>query len=196
MAVASLRPGSAGASDIASLFPAGPFSLANFAEAWSDGHFPLWYLNTILLCGGILAVQCVTVSLAGYAFARLRFRGRDTLFHAFLLQLMLVPPILIVPNMTTLIALHLYDTLAGVAAPYFASAFGVFLMRQTFRTIPRDYEEAAMVDGASAAHHHLPRAAAVGAARPGGVRDRLGHGALERVPLAADGDLLAVQRRC
>ena len=62
---------------------------------------------------------------------------------------MLVPPILIVPNMTTLVALHLYDTLPGVMAPYFASAFGVFLMRQTFRTIPRDYEEAALVDGAS-----------------------------------------------
>ena len=62
---------------------------------------------------------------------------------------MLVPPILIVPNMTTLVALHLYDTLPGVMAPYFASAFGVFLMRQTFRTIPREYEEAALVDGAS-----------------------------------------------
>jgi sn-glycerol 3-phosphate transport system permease protein len=148
MVVASLRPGAAGAADIASLFPHGPFSLANFADAWDEGHFPLWYLNTVLLCGGLLCVQCVTVSLAGYAFARLRFRFRDTLFYAFLLQLMLVPPILIVPNMTTLIGLHLYDTLAGVAAPYCASAFGVFLMRQTFRTIPRDYEEAAMLDGA------------------------------------------------
>ena len=59
---------------------------------------------------------------------------------------MLVPPILIVPNMTTLVALHLYDTLPGVMAPYFASAFGVFLMRQTFRTIPREYEEAALVE--------------------------------------------------
>ena len=105
----------------------------------------------MLLCGGILAVQCVTISLAGYAFARLRFRGRDLLFQAFLLQLMLVPPILIVPNMTTLVALHLYDTLPGVMAPYFASAFGVFLMRQTFRTIPREYEEAALVDGAGRA---------------------------------------------
>lgn len=149
MAVASLRPGDAGAMDIASLFPSGPFSLANFTEAWQSGHFPLWYLNTVLLCGGILAVQCVTISLAGYAFARLRFPGRDLLFYGFLLQLMLVPPILIVPNMQTLVALHLYDTLAGVAAPYCASAFGVFLMRQTFRTIPREYEEAALVDGAS-----------------------------------------------
>src|SRR6201996_2996326 len=149
MAVASLRPGDAGATDIASLWPHGPFRLDNFAEAWSSGHFPLWYLNTILLCGGILATQCVTVSLAGYAFARMRFPGQNTLFALFLLQLMLVPPILIVPNMTTLVALHLYDTLAGIAAPYCASAFGVFLMRQTFRTIPREYEEAALVDGAS-----------------------------------------------
>jgi sn-glycerol 3-phosphate transport system permease protein len=149
MVVASLRPGDAGAIDIASLTPTGPFSLGNFTDAWASGHFPLWYLNTALLCGGILAVQCVTISLAGYAFARLRFRYRETLFYLFLLQLMLVPPILIVPNMATLVALHLYDTLFGVMAPYFASAFGVFLMRQTFRTIPREYEEAALVDGAS-----------------------------------------------
>jgi sn-glycerol 3-phosphate transport system permease protein len=149
MAVASFRHNGAGAADLASLLPRGPFSLENFADAWSSGHFPLWYLNTILLCGGILVVQCVTVSLAGYAFARMRFRGQAVLFALFLLQLMLVPPILIVPNMTTLVALHLYDTLAGVAAPYCASAFGVFLMRQTFRTIPREYEEAAFVDGAS-----------------------------------------------
>lgn len=149
MAVASLRPGDAGATDLASLVPSGPFGLDNFSDAWLSGHFPLWYLNTVLLCGGILAVQCVTISLAGYAFARLRFRYRETLFYLFLLQLMLVPPILIVPNMATLIALHLYDTLPGVMAPYFASAFGIFLMRQTFRTIPREYEEAALVDGAS-----------------------------------------------
>jgi len=122
---------------------------ANFSEAWQSGHFPLWYLNTFLMCGGILAVQCVTVSCAGYAFARLEFPGRDLLFSAFLLQLMLVPTVLIVPNLTTLVQLHLYDTLTGIMAPYFASAFGVFLMRQTFRTLPRDFEEAAMIDGAT-----------------------------------------------
>jgi sn-glycerol 3-phosphate transport system permease protein len=149
MAVASLRPNAAGAADIGSIIPRGPFSLDNFSDAWSEGNFPLWYLNTILLCSGLLLVQCVTVSLAGYAFARLRFPFRNAVFYLFLLQLMLIPPILIVPNMTTLTRLHLYDSLAGVAAPYCASAFGTFLMRQTFRTIPRDYEEAAVIDGAS-----------------------------------------------
>jgi sn-glycerol 3-phosphate transport system permease protein len=147
MAVASLRPGVP--PDIASLTPAGPFGFGNFAEAWKSGSFPLWYLNTFLMCGGILAVQLVTISMAGYAFARLNFPGRDFIFSLFLLQLLLIPPLLIVPNLATLVSLHLYDTLPGIMAPYFASAFGVFLMRQTFRSIPRDFEEAAMLDGAS-----------------------------------------------
>ena len=148
MLVASLRP--AFAPDIASLTPPPPFGFENYAEAWSSGRFPLWYLNTALLCFGILAVQCVTVSLAGYAFARLRFPGRGLVFGLFLLQLLLPPPLLLVPNLTTLVGLGLYDTLPGVAAPYCASAFGVFLMRQTFRQLPPDYEEAAQLDGANA----------------------------------------------
>jgi len=147
MVVAALRPGVP--PDIASLTPSGPFGVANFADAWQSGAFPLWYLNTVAVCGGILAVQLVTTSAAGYAFARLRFPGRELLFALYLLQLLLVPPLLIVPNLATMAWLHLYDTLPGIMAPYFASAFGVFLMRQTFRTIPRDYEEAAMLDGAS-----------------------------------------------
>jgi sn-glycerol 3-phosphate transport system permease protein len=147
MAAASLRPDNS--AEAASLLPAFPPTSANFIEAWQSGHFPLWYLNTGLMCAGILMVQCVTVSCAGYAFARLRFPGRDVLFSLFLLQLMLVPAVLIVPNLTTLVHLGLYDTLAGIMAPYFASAFGVFLMRQTFRALPRDFEDAAAIDGAS-----------------------------------------------
>jgi ABC-type glycerol-3-phosphate transport system substrate-binding protein len=69
MAVAALRPGVP--ADIATLTPPGPFALSNFREAWQSGNFPLWYLNTIIVCGGILAVQLVTVTAAGYAFARL-----------------------------------------------------------------------------------------------------------------------------
>ncbi len=147
MLVASARPGYA--PDIASLWPAGPFGASNILEAWQDGDFITWYANTVALCAGILLVQFVTVSMAGYGFARLHFPGEGLVFAAFLLQLLLVPTLLIVPNLTTLSAAGLYDTLTGVAAPYLASAFGVFLMRQTFRAIPRDYEEAALLDGAS-----------------------------------------------
>jgi len=163
MAVVSVRPGVP--IDIASLTPSGPFSFKNFSEAWRSGNFPLWYLNTFLMCGGILAVQLVTASMAGYAFARLSFRGRETLFTAFLLQLLLIPALLIVPNVATLVSLHLYDHLLGIMAPYFVSAFGTFLMRQTFRAIPRDYEEAAMLDGAGV--FALIRHVLVPLARPG-----------------------------
>ena len=149
MAVASLRPGVP--ADIASLTPSGPLGFANFLEAWRSGSFPLWYLNTAIVCGGILAVQLVTITAAGYAFARLSFSGKELLFALFLLQLLLIPALLIVPNLGTLVSLRLYDTLPGIMAPYCASAFGTFLMRQTFRAIPRDYEEAAMLEGAGIA---------------------------------------------
>ncbi len=146
MAVASFRPGLP--ADVATLLPRPPLGVANYADAWSSGDFPTWYINTALVCGGILCVQMLGATMAGYAFARLRFPGREALFAAFLLQLLLVPTLLIAPNLTTIVALGLYDRLPGIMAPYFASAFGTFLMRQAFRAIPRDYEEAAMLDGA------------------------------------------------
>jgi len=149
MAIAAFRPQNFGGLDMASLWPDFVPTLDNFAEALDSADFPLLYLNTVVVCLGTLAVQLTTVTLAGYAFARLRFPGKELVFYGFLLQLMLVPPILIVPNLVTITRLGLYDSLLGVMAPYFASAFGVFLMRQTFRTIPKDFEEAAIVDGAT-----------------------------------------------
>jgi len=146
--VASFRPESAGGLGMASLLPDYVPTLANFRNAFESGDFALYYLNTAIVAFGILAVQIVTISLAGYAFARLSFPGRELIFYVFLLQLMLVPPILIVPNLRTIVDLGLYGSLLGVMAPYFASAFGTFLMRQTFRQIPRDFEEAAVIDGA------------------------------------------------
>jgi len=146
--VASFRPQTAGGIGMASLVPDYVPTLAHFREAFESGDFAVYYVNTAIVAFGILGVQIVTISLAGYAFARLSFPGRDFIFYVFLLQLMLVPPILIVPNLRTIVDLGLYGSLLGVMAPYFASAFGTFLMRQTFRQIPRDFEEAAVIDGA------------------------------------------------
>ena len=146
--VASFRPDNSGGIHMASLLPDYTPTLANFIEALESGDFAVYYLNTAIVAFGILAVQIVTISLAGYAFARLEFPGHDVIFYVFLLQLMLVPPILIVPNLRMIVDLGLYNTLLGVMLPYFASAFGTFLMRQTFRQIPRDFEEAATIDGA------------------------------------------------
>lgn len=149
MMVASFRPDSFGGLGMASLWPDFKPTWEHFKYALEDGNFPLWYLNSFILVVGTLVVQLITISLAGYAFARLEFKYKEFFFYMFLLQLMLVPPILIVPNLTTLVQLGLYDTLIGVMAPYWGSAFGTFMMRQIFRTIPKDFEEAAIIDGCS-----------------------------------------------
>ncbi|MBS0245140.1 MAG: carbohydrate ABC transporter permease [Proteobacteria bacterium] len=148
MIVSAFRPSDQGAAAMASLIPDYRPTLDNFREAWADANFPLYYLNTTIMVAGILAVQIVTMSLAAYAFARVKFPGRTVFFYLFLAQLMLVPIALLVPNLATVARLGLYDTLLGVMAPYFATAFGTFLMRQAFRTIPTELEEAAVLDGA------------------------------------------------
>lgn len=149
MVVAALRPLNSSAVGMAGLIPTAMPSIGNFIEAWGLGDFPRYYLNTMVIAFGILAVQFVTITLAGYAFARMEFPGKRTLFYLFLLQLMLAPVVLIVPNLTTIAKLGLYDTLPGVMAPYFASAFGTFLMRQAFQTIPKELDDAALIDGAT-----------------------------------------------
>jgi sn-glycerol 3-phosphate transport system permease protein len=147
MFLSSIRPEGFGGLEMASLWPNFTPTFDNFALAWESADFLRYYANSVILVLGILSVQVVTTMLAGYAFARLEFPFKNALFYAFLMQLMLVPPILIVPNLTTLVAVGLNDNIVGVMAPYFASAFGVFLMRQSFKTIPKDYEDAAFIDG-------------------------------------------------
>ncbi|MGO1120875.1 carbohydrate ABC transporter permease [Rhodovibrionaceae bacterium A322] len=149
MVVASFRPDSFGGLTMASLLPDFWPTLEHFGYAFEDGDFFLWYMNSLILVSGTLVVQLVTISLSGYAFARLEFAGKELLFYVFLLQLMLVPPVLIVPNLKTLVQIGLYDSLIGVMAPYWGSAFGTFLMRQVFKSIPKDLEDAAMIDGCS-----------------------------------------------
>jgi sn-glycerol 3-phosphate transport system permease protein len=97
----------------------------------------------------VLAAQLVLSTLAAYAFARFEFRGRDFVFMLVLLQLMIMPDVLIVENYRLMSWLGVRDTIFAVGLPYFASAFGIFLLRQTFKTIPRELEEAARVEGAS-----------------------------------------------
>ncbi len=142
----SLRPAGQLGSQIASLWVQHP-TLANFLEAWSEAPFLRLYYNTAVVVFGILGVQLVTITLAAYAFARLTFRGRDLLFRLFLVQLMVAPSSLILPNFITLRTLGLLDTRLGIMIPYFASAFGTFLLRQAFRNVPKELEDAAAIDG-------------------------------------------------
>jgi sn-glycerol 3-phosphate transport system permease protein len=134
---------------VANLVPNRAPSLDTFAAALRYARWGALYLNTLVFSGGVLVVQLVTVTLAGFAFAYCDFPAKKFLFALFLTQLLIIPAVLIVPNMITLNALGLLDSLTGLMLPYWASAFGTLLMRQTFRSIPRDFMEAAALDGAS-----------------------------------------------
>ncbi|WBY01973.1 carbohydrate ABC transporter permease [Ramlibacter tataouinensis] len=127
-----------------------PLTLDNFRRAWQAAPFARYFLNTTLLVLMILAVQLVLATLAAYAFARYRFRGRNVAFALVLVQLMIMPDILLVENYRTMAQLGLVDTLVAIGLPYFASAFAIFLLRQTFMGIPKELDEAARVEGASA----------------------------------------------
>ena len=124
-----------------------PLTLENFVNAWGAAPFARYFLNTIILVTMILAAQFVLCTLAAYAFARFDFAGRDLAFALVLVQLMIMPEILIVENYRTMSRLGLVDTILGIGLPYMASAFGIFLLRQTFKTIPKELEEAARVEG-------------------------------------------------
>ncbi len=126
-----------------------PLTMDNFRTAWQQAPFMRYMLNTLIITGLILLFQLILCTLAGYALARMAFRGRGLVFALVLLQLMVMPEILIVENYQTLSGLKLVDTHLGVALPYMASAFGIFLLRQTFLTVPQELEDAARLEGCS-----------------------------------------------
>lgn len=128
--------------------PTAPLTLENFVAAWNAAPFARYFLNTMLLVTSILIGQFVLCTLAAFAFARFEFRGRDTVFVLVLLQLLVMPDILIVENYRTMRFLGLLDTILAIGLPYMASAFGIFLLRQTFKTIPKELDDAARVEGA------------------------------------------------
>ncbi len=124
-----------------------PLTLDNFREALSQAPFLRYTFNTFILVTSILFAQLVICTLAAYAFARYRFFGSDIAFALVLVQLMITPEILIVENYGTLARFDLIDTILGIGLPYMASAFGIFLLRQAFKSTPKELEEAARLEG-------------------------------------------------
>jgi sn-glycerol 3-phosphate transport system permease protein len=130
--------------------PLAPLSLQNFRNAWEAAPFSRYFFNTTVLVAMILGAQLVLCTLAAYAFARFEFWGRDVMFVLVLVQLMIMPEVLLVENYRTMSQLGILDTLPAIGLPYMASAFGIFLLRQMFKTIPKELEDAARVEGANA----------------------------------------------
>jgi sn-glycerol 3-phosphate transport system permease protein len=136
--------------EFASRFVLGaPLTLDNFVTAWHRAPFARYFLNTFLLVTLILAVQFVVCTLAAYAFARVRFPGADFVFALVLIQLMITPDVLIVENYRSMAKMGILDTITSMGLPYMASAFGIFLLRQAFKQVPRELDDAAQIEGAS-----------------------------------------------
>ena len=131
----------------ATLIPRNP-QWSNYGAVFAEMPFGRMFLNTVVYAGCITAGQVFFCSLAGYAFARLRFPGRDVLFVAYLATLMVPLTVTVVPQFVLMRMLGWTDTPWALIVPgVFGSAFGTYLMRQFFRTLPIELEEAAIIDG-------------------------------------------------
>lgn len=121
----------------------------NFIEAWEYLPFGRFFLNSAFVAGTITMIVLVVSTLAGYAFARLRFPGRANLFLIYLGTLMVPQAVIVIPLFLMMSAIGWVDTYQGLIVPMAFSSFGTFLMRQFFLTIPQELEDAALIDGAS-----------------------------------------------
>src|SRR5438552_10063921 len=120
----------------------------NFASALTALPFGRFFLNSAIFSVGVVAGQVATSATAAYAFARLRFPGRERVFVAYLSVLMVPAIVLLIPRFLFINALGWVDSYAGLISTELVSVWGIFLLRQFFQTIPRDLEDAARLDGA------------------------------------------------
>ena len=121
----------------------------NYLRVFEQVPFARYYFNSIFIAAWVTFLQCLTSAMAAYAFARLRWRGRDTVFRLYLATLMVPGVVVMIPNYTLMVKLHLLDSYLGLVIPASFSAFGTFLLRQFMLTIPPALDEAAAIDGAS-----------------------------------------------
>jgi multiple sugar transport system permease protein len=130
------------------VFPSG-IHWQNYTDAINAAPFGRFFLNSALVTGATVIGNLVFCSLAGYAFARFRFFGRDVLFVVLLATLMIPFQVVMIPIFLIMRHLGLVDSLGALILPNLVTPFGIFLMRQFFRTLPIELEEAARIDGCS-----------------------------------------------
>src|ERR1700761_5443089 len=129
------------------LIPRRP-TLRSFVHVFTQVDFARYLLNTFFVSATVTIVALILHSMAAYALARLRFPGRDTIFLAMFATFLISQPVIIVPLFILARALHRLDSYAGLIIPSIFNAFGIFLLRQFYLAIPRELEEAALIDGA------------------------------------------------
>jgi sn-glycerol 3-phosphate transport system permease protein len=124
------------------------FVWENFVKAWNDAPFGRYAINSIVVTAVIMICQLVLAALAAYVFSRLHFPGRDLIFLAFLATMMVPTQVLVVPTFLIFKELGWIDSYMALTVPFLASAFGTFLIRQSFLRVPEDLLDAARIDGA------------------------------------------------
>jgi multiple sugar transport system permease protein len=127
----------------------GTLHFDNYSTAWNAVPFAHFFLNSALYSLATVAGNLLFCSLAAYAFARIRFFGRNLLFIVLLATLMVPLQVLLIPTFLIVKKLGMVDTVGGLILPNLCNAFGIFMLRQFFRTLPIELEEAARIDGTS-----------------------------------------------
>lgn len=130
------------------IFPKG-FKFQNYLEVFEKINFAQYYLNTMIITAARTAFQLILCSLAAYAFARLRFPGKNIIFITILSVLMVPSQVIMIPSFVIMRELGWIDTFYAIIVPGIFSAFGTFLLRQFFMAIPKELDEAAKIDGCS-----------------------------------------------
>lgn len=146
MITSSLKPASEAISVPPRILPSRP-SFDAYVRLFTELDFARYLVNTVVVVA-FCAVGLFLMAMAGYGFAKFRFRGREAIFLAVLTTLMIPVQVSMIPTYLILNELHLTNTLLGIAAPMLVSAFGIFLFRQFMATIPTELLEAARLDGA------------------------------------------------
>lgn len=123
-------------------------TLQNYVQMFSAVPFGRFYLNSLIVAVATVILQILTASLAAFAFARLRFRGREAIFVLYLATLMIPSQVTMIPNFILMRYLRWYNTYQALILPSAFSVFSTFLLRQYFMSVPLDLDEAARMDGA------------------------------------------------
>lgn len=148
MILASLRDKTEFFRQVGGLLPSGAH-WSNYSLAWSTVPFACFFKNSVIVAVVVTVGQVLTSSMAAYAFAKLRFRGREALFVAYLSTMMVPAQVTMIPLFIMMVKMGWIDTYYALIVPSLASAYGCFLLRQFFLTIPGELEDAARIDGAS-----------------------------------------------
>jgi len=130
-----------------SFFPRDGFTFANFREVWERIPLLDFFKNTVIFAVGVTVLSVLFDSMAGYAFARLKFKGNKWMFTAVLITMMIPFQVMMIPLFVEVYKLGILNTYWGLILPRASSAFGIFLMRSFFVSLPKDLEESGRIDG-------------------------------------------------